>query len=143
MRNQDTAPALVGIATRILYKFTQGDTTALDTWNFENEPNRDALNDLVADQKEIGWDNFFRGRISIGWSKLQGDQYATMDLPECQACKTGTWWASTFIRQLIYFSLNTWQIRNDVLHKDKVATEYKRKTGRAVLAWTFLVSECG
>ena len=27
------------------------------------------------------------------------------------------------IQQLIYFSLNAWQIRNDFLHKDKVETE--------------------
>ena len=25
----------------------------------------------------------------------------------------------------MYFSLNTWQIRNDILHKDRVDTEYK------------------
>ena len=127
MRQQDTAPALVGIATRILYKFTQGDPAALDTWNFDNEPNGDALRELVADQKDIGWDNFFRGRIALGWSKLQNDQYSTMELPEGQAYKTGTWWASNLIRQIIYFSLNSWQIRNDVLHKDKVETEYKRE----------------
>ena len=127
LRNQDTAPALVGIVSRILYKFTQREPTALDTWNFGNEPNQAELNTLVDDQKEIGWDNFFRGRMATGWSKIQSDHYATLDMPECQAYKTGSWWTSNLIRQVIYFSLNSWQIRNDVLHKDKVATEYKRE----------------
>ncbi len=85
LRNQDSASALVSIVSRILYKITQGDLPALTHWNFDNEPNRVELEQLVADQRDIGWDNFFWGRMALGWSKIQGDHYSDMELPDCLA----------------------------------------------------------
>ena len=32
---------------------------------------------------------------------------------------SATWWASEFIRQLLYFSLATWQHRNTYLHRSE------------------------
>ena len=139
LTKQGTAPALTSILTRILYKYTQGKTAELNTWNFDNEPNSEDLYELVQDQKEIGWDNFFKGRISKRWGDIQDRFFVALDLPDCQAYKTGLWWASNVIRQIIYFSLNSWQIRNDALHKDKVQTTYneERKELRCRVRWWY------
>ena len=135
----NTAPALVGIIMRILYKYTQRQLQALGEWSLQNESNSGQLEQLVQEQELIGWDNFFKGRISKHWSTLQEQHYSTLDLPECQAYKTGKWWASHVIRQLIYFSLNAWQIRNDTLHKDKVQSIYnsERSELRKRIRWWY------
>ena len=110
--NADTAPALTGIMMRIIYKYTQCQEQVLSDWSFHNERDAMLLDTLVQEQEAIGWENFFKGRISKTWSLIQDKHFTSLDLPDCQAYKTGTWWASNVIRQLIYLSLNTWQIRN-------------------------------
>ena len=58
------------------------------------------------------------------WKTIQGQLFARSDesdnLPKY---KTSEWWTAGLIQQLIYFSLNTWQIRNDHLHRNKLARE--------------------
>ena len=128
LKRQDTHPAITSIITRILYKYTQDSIESLEEWNFDNEPDNNRLAALIKDQAEIGWDNFFKGRLAKGWGELQDTHFSSLDLPECQAYdKTGNWWAANLIWQVVYFSLNTWQIRNDILHKDKMDTEYKKE----------------
>ena len=53
-----------------------------------------------------------------------------LDLPECQAYKTGVWWTANLIRQITYFSLNQWQIHNDLLHKDKAEKIYNQERSK-------------
>jgi hypothetical protein len=125
MRMNDAAPGLSSILMRITRKFIGRRTDELDEWNFENEEegDKDDFYDLVRDQKAIGWHSLFLGRLSKKWHVIQNKYFSTFteddDLPDY---KTATWWTAGLIQQLIYFSLNTWQIRNDFLHKDKVET---------------------
>jgi len=37
---------------------------------------------------------------------------------------SGQWWASNLIKQIIYYSLNEWQIRNNKLHADLTENQY-------------------
>ena len=127
LKRQDTAPVLISIIIRILYKATQDKTEELGEWNFTNERDEASLRAIVDDQEEIGWSNFFKGRMAKEWGVVQGQYYNTLDLPESQAYKTGVWWTANLIRQITYFSLNQWQIRNDFLHKEKVETVYNQE----------------
>ena len=141
MRMNDAAPGLSSILMRITRKFIGRRTDELDEWNFENEEegDKDDFYDLVRDQKAIGWHSLFLGRLSKKWHVIQNKYFSTFteddDLP---AYKTATWWTAGLIQQLIYFSLNTWQIRNDFLHKDKVETAksvLRRKLQREMEDW--------
>ena len=141
MRMNDAAPGLSSILIRILRKFVGRRTEELDTWNFENEAEGDKADfyELVRDQEAIGWHSLFLGRVSKKWHAIQNKYFATFTdddtLPEY---KTATWWTAGMIQQLIYFSLNSWQIRNDFLHKDKVETAaavLRRKLQREMEDW--------
>ena len=57
--------------------------------------------------------------MAKSWQYIQGRHFESLDLPESQVYKTGLWWTANLIRQVTYFSLNTWQIHNDSLHSDK------------------------
>ena len=101
LKKQDMAPVLVCIVTCILHKFTQRKSDKLEVWNFTNEQNSVQLNALVCDQAEIGWENFFKGRVTKEWSSIKGNHYDSLDLPKCTAYKTGKWWTSDLICQII------------------------------------------
>ena len=62
--------------------------------------------------------------MAKSWQYIQGRHFESLDLPESQVYKTGLWWTANLIRQVSYFSLNTWQIRNDALHSDKKERVY-------------------
>lgn len=68
-----------------IVKFTQGQMEQLDQLNFNNETIRDPLQILIVDRKEIRQDNSFKGRMTKGWSEIQGTHFDTLDLPDCQA----------------------------------------------------------
>jgi len=41
---------------------------------------------------------------------------------------SGQWWAAKLIKQVVYYSLNAWQIRNNhLLHKEKEQAEYYKE----------------
>jgi len=141
MRMNDAAPGLSSILMRITRKFIGRKTDELEIWNFENEEegNKDDFYDLVRDQQAIGWHSMFLGRLSTKWHTIQNKYFSTFTdddtLPEY---KTATWSTAGLIQQLIYFSLNSWQIRNDFLHKDKTETEkavLRRKLQREMADW--------
>ena len=129
MRSNKTAPALVSIMMRILRAYTSGDTNSIETWDFDNEPNATGLHKLVDSQAIIGWDNIFKGRISVEWRHLQTIHLRQTEDPKKPrpAYRTATYWASCLIQQIVYFTLNAWQIRNDKLHDDKVESERAAK----------------
>ena len=93
-------------------------------WRFNNESNKNDLEKLVHDQRAVGWNSIFKGRLCTMWKSIQGRHFARCDesdnLPKY---KTSEWWTAGLIQQLIYFSLNTWQIRNDHLHRNKLVRE--------------------
>ena len=75
----------MSIVSCIPHKITQNKPEELGEWNFENELNKVQLQELVEDQLEIGWDNFFKGLMAKSWKDIQECHYATLDLPKCQA----------------------------------------------------------
>ncbi len=106
MKKVDTSPVLISVMLRMLHKFTQCQCADLANWNFDNERDADDLHDLVGAQRAIGWDNLFKGRISTHWQMLQ-EKYlsrnaSTNPRPEYF---TPTYWASTLIQQIVYFTL--------------------------------------
>jgi hypothetical protein len=125
LRSNETAPALTSVLMRMLRLYAASDLDALDEWDFTNEPNAEGLHQLVNSQARIGWDNLFKGRISNEWCKLQAVHLRITENPDKPrpAYRTAAYWASCLIQQIVYFTLNTWQIRNDKLHEDKVESE--------------------
>ena len=136
MRSNETSPALTSIMTRILKHYINNNIDDLEEWDFENEPNKVWLHQLVKSQAEIGWESIFKGRISIEWRNLQNIYlHETEDIEKPRLVyRTATYWASCLIQQIVYFTLNTWQIRNDKLHEDKVETEKNAK-------WRSIISQ--
>ena len=120
MQHNDTAPVLLPVMMRILRKCLYRQPEGLANWNFRHEKYKTDLEQLVHDQKEIGWYSIFKGRICTMWKKIQSRHLGTMKDKENQSSyKNANWWAAGIIQQLIYYSLNVWQIRNDYLHKEK------------------------
>ncbi len=113
MKANETAPALISVMSRILKCYISNKTDDLDEWDFENEHNKTHLYSLVAAQGEIGWDSVFKGRISIEWRNIQNSylRATEQDVENPRpGYRTATYWASGLIQQVIYLTLNTWQI---------------------------------
>ena len=101
-----------------------------EIWELTDSPVRDKLEEAIQEQNQIGWGNVFKGRISTVWGEVQMHHYAeTYEDIEIPQHLSATWWASEFLRQVIYMSLNAWQHRNDFLH-DREATEKKMNARR-------------
>ena len=61
------------------------------------------------------------------WKEIQSKHIANYTEEKKQpAYKTAEWWTAGVIQQLVYFSLNTWQIRNDRLHRNRIEMENNR-----------------
>jgi hypothetical protein len=118
----------------MLRAYTSNDLDTLEEWDFTNVPNANRLHGLVNSQARIGWDNLFKGRISTEWSNLQAVHLRSTENPTKPrpAYRTASYWASCMIQQIVYFTLNTWQIRNDKLHEDRVESERVQKRKEAL-----------
>ena len=55
--------------------------------------------------------------------------YVDTDMPQHLS---PTWWASEFLRQLLYMSLNAWQHRNDYIHDREQKTKQMKEQAEAV-----------
>ena len=98
---------------------------------------------FIEEQNKIGWDNFLKGFISIELKIAQQDNYDKIDRNrEINGKKrlshkyTGEWWMKNLIKQIMYFSLSHWQIRNEEEHKTKEKLEkinYRTLLKRKVL----------
>lgn len=84
-----------------------------------------------SNQDAIGWNNFLKGWLSKQWSKTQQSTYDTMNRRRNARCQdflapkySGQWWASNLIKQIISYSLNEWQIRNNKLHAEITENQY-------------------
>ena len=101
-----------------------------EVWELTDSPDRDKLKEAIYERNQIGWGNVFKGRISTIWGEVQmrhySKHYEDTKLPQHISA---TWWASEFLRQVIYMSLSAWQHRNDFLH-DREATEKKMDVRR-------------
>ena len=133
LKNSDTEPGLVATIMRIIRHYLDGNVGKLDVWNFTREKYKGDLEKLVQDQKALGWTSLFQGRLCRQWRNIQTKHYSALNASRAKY-KTGTWWAAGLIQQLIYFTLNSWQIRNNFLHRDREAQE--RNTLRRQLIQT-------
>ena len=99
----------------------------------------------VDEQDEIGWDQFFKGRMSKEWQIIQGEEYQTLSNQGEKILnhQTGLWWKTRIIRLIIYFALNEWQVRNDTLHKmkDKTAREATRNRLKMIVTKMYHIHE--
>jgi hypothetical protein len=69
----------------------------------------------------------FKGRLSVRWYGIQHDYLRkTVDEENTKPYKTAEWWTIGIIQQLVYFSLNAWQIRNDYLHREREKREEQK-----------------
>ena len=102
-------------------------------WELDDGPYRQKLEEAIYDQNTIGWGNAFKGRISTLWGDIQMEHYKSKycdtDMPRHLS---PTWWASKFLRQLLYMSLNAWWHHNDYLHDHERKTKKMQERSAAV-----------
>ena len=105
-------------------------------WDISDEHDSEDVSRAIQEQDTIGWEHFFRGRLSKEMGKIQDREYEAIRKKDPELGTkhfTGTWWTSRLIRLLLYFSLNEWQTQNDTLHENNTISERekKRKTLKA------------
>ena len=132
LKKAHTAPEMEVIFLVGLRHWIEHDTQK-EMWELDNGPLRQQLEEAIYDQNQIGWGNAFKGRISTMWGDIQmsyyREKYADKDMPQHLSA---TWWASEFLRQLLYMSLNAWQHRNDYLHDKERKTKKMQQRAAAV-----------
>ena len=82
------------------------------------------------------------------WRELQQRYMSRTENPDepRPEYQTAEYWASNLIQQIVYFSLNSWQIRNDKLHEDRVEKVYmtKRRSLKSdVRGWYMIANTLG
>lgn len=128
MRRNDAAPGLVPVLMRILRKYIDNDHDHLEDWSFDQEVYSRRLYQLTTEQRAIGWDSLLKGRLSNQWQEIQRLHFRVLNKnDQLPLYKTAEWWTAGLIQQLIYFTLNAWQIRNDYLHRDREMKERNRE----------------
>jgi hypothetical protein len=66
----------------------------------------DSLQDALQAQDVIGWDNFFDGRLSIAWERIQESHYKW-----CQSRNSGRRWTIALIQKLWDVAWDLWEHR--------------------------------
>jgi hypothetical protein len=129
MKSNMTEPGLTSIILRIARKVLDNQTADLEHWIFEKDSTkRIEFEKLVEEQQQIGWMEIFKGRLTTRWTTIQR-QYMRQEIDDypTPSYRTAEWWTIGLIQQLIYFTLNTWQIRNDHLHREKEIQEAMKR----------------
>ena len=118
-QEEQSTPALNGLIDELLnmhgmkYWIDTGDNQEL--WDISDGPYRDEFLEAIAEQNAIGWNNALKGRLSKIWGDISM-MHVTDCHDEIPVHISGTWWTGKLIRQILYFSLVTWQHRNEYLH---------------------------
>ena len=132
MKKVHTAPKIEVIFMIGLRHWIEHDAQK-EVWDLDNGPFRQQLEEAISDQNHIGWGNAFKGRISTLWGDVQmqhyREKYRDTDKPKHLS---PTWWASEFLRQLLYMSLHAWQHRNDYLHDRERTSKRMQERANAV-----------
>ena len=108
-------------------EWISGDT---QLWDISDEHDSEDIQTAIYEQQIIGWDHFFRGRLSKQWGRIQDRHYEQLRASDCTLAKHftgGTWWTSRLIQLVTYFSLNEWQTRNDTLHNYRIQSEREKR----------------
>ena len=70
------------------------------------------LQQAMANQSKIGWDNLFFGRIADSWRSIQRQHL--LSTPSRRSAET---WTADFIYHLLQFSHSLWLCRNNYVHQ--------------------------
>ena len=124
---RNTHPNIKAILIRSIRSFLTGTNPTLN-WT-TTDPIQETIKRAFEDQCEIGWTNFFVGRISSQWKLAQERWYTDISsngikLPRHQTSQT---WATNLCRRVIFFALNRWQIRNETFHDKRTKREYTKE----------------
>ena len=114
----NTDPTLSYIAFHGLHHLLMGGT--FDPTKYEG-----VYYELAADQHHIGWDNFFRGRLSKRWAILQ--QAHLRRLGKDTKKKNGTLWATNLASFMLTQWAEVWKLRNTARHGKDQAEQWKMK----------------
>jgi hypothetical protein len=99
-------------------------------WPLPHEPIMHQLQTAFEQQRRIGWDQFFRGRIAIAWKYAIRTYYAERRPGDSF---TPDQWMRTTIKAIWDFSMTLWRQRNAALHGEN-GTLSKEKTRRETAA---------
>ena len=97
------------IYMRMMEWIEGGELTHLD---IRDEDGGMSVQTAIVKQDKIGWDQFFKGRLSREWQVIQDHEYERLKQKgeEIPKYKIGMWWTTRLIRLIIYFALNEWQV---------------------------------
>ena len=114
LQKQSTMPELTAVLMHGMEHWM--DTgTAEELWDIAHSPYRDDIINAIAEQNSIGWHNALKGRLSTMWGNIYMAHFED-NADGTPTHVTATWWTGELIRQILYFSLATWQHRNEYLH---------------------------
>ena len=70
------------------------------------------IKQALKEQNDIGWTNFYKGRISIKWERVQRSHYNKKKLKKADSHI----WATTIITAMWHGFLQIWEDRNNDQH---------------------------
>ena len=120
LTNSETHPGMTSIITRSLCAFLEGKEPSL-RWR-TTTPLQEMIKEAFHEQRRIVWKQTFLGHISSRWKYVQQKWYEEISSKGRKLNKhqTPQVRATNLCRQLMFFALNQWQIRNEVYH-DRVS----------------------
>ena len=100
---------------RIFSALRCGDSPPSCVTHFESELDK-RVQMAWKEQREIGWDQILKGRLSRHWGEAQGMFYNNSPKTRGNLGFSGKLWAAATVTSLLDFSLNLWNDRCDTLH---------------------------
>ena len=141
LRKSKTDPRLIILINRIIGNISKNNKEPLDPERWDDEE----IRETIRQQNDIGIREIFKGRLSKMFRKIQDDYYDKLRdrIEETGVGKlskkfSGSWWVKGIIKQLIFYSLNLWQIRNEFAHEDdeeKKRNEELLKIKNEIIKW--------
>jgi hypothetical protein len=105
-----TAPSLKKALLLILQKWREGKTIKPS-----DHPQIFGIREAVRDQNNhLGWNNFFLGKWSPEWQKVQQQFYT-----QTNSKRSSKRWATAIIHKLLLTVWDQWQFRNKIAHSDE------------------------
>jgi hypothetical protein len=111
---------------------------SLPEWPLPHEPIHQHLTKAFNEQRSIGWDQFFRGRITKSWADAINEYYR---LKRPGSTFTPDQWMQRTISALWNFSLTLWRQRNAEYHGENGATSKERTRKATALRATQVYQE--
>ena len=141
MRKMKTDPRLILLINRVFGKTSRNETDEMDPTTWEDE----VIKKLIEDQNKIGWMNLFKGRLTKLFREVQDRYYREKNkkLEELGMRQLGkgyqaSIWIKGMIKQIVFYALNMWQLRNEVVHEGSDMKKLKKKrdeTHRNIIKW--------